>query len=211
MSRPITFVVLVLACWSARGAAAQDLPLVTRLVERQLLEELRSHDSRDQAWYHEKSVNREKWTSGKVFGKKTRLASWTEQSKTWFWMENPAETLTLEVRRLAVRDARLEFVLAIRGKAGFNVWGRIPKLVRASASGTAAVNFEIEGSTAMKDGGLADSRITRLAGRLTDLHFNSDFGHPFEDLVKDALNDHVEDKNDKLRRSVEKAIDRVKF
>jgi hypothetical protein len=175
----------------ARAAAGQDLPLISKLVERQLREELTSHDSQERSWYHEKSVNREKWTSGKVFGKKTRLASWTEQSKTWFWMQDPRETLTLEVRRLAVRDARLEFALALRGKAGFNVWGRIPKLVRASASGTAQVDFEIEGSTAMKDGGLADSQISRLAGRLTDLRFNSDFGHPFEDLVKDALNDYI--------------------
>jgi hypothetical protein len=204
-----TFVGLVFGLGSC--AAAADLPLITRLVEAKLLEEMTAHDSQENAWYHEKSKNREKWTSGKVFGKKTRLASWTEQAKTWFWLQNPKETLALEVRHLAVRDARLEFALSVRTKAGFNVWGRIPKLVRASASGTAQVSFDIEGSTAMKDGGLADSRVTRFAGRLSDLHFNSDFGHPFEDLAKDALNDYMQDKNEKLRRSVEKAIDRVDF
>jgi hypothetical protein len=176
-----------------------------------LTEEMLAHNSRGTAWYNEKSVNKEKWSSGKILGKKTRLASWTEQSKTWLWLEQPQHTLALEITRFAVRDARLEFTLSMRGKAGFNVWGRIPKLVKGSASGTADVIFDIEGSTAFDKGGLGHSQITKLDGRFIDLKFNSDFGNAFEDLAKDALNDYLHDKNDKLRKSVEKAIDKVNF
>jgi hypothetical protein len=195
----------------ASSAKAQDLPLVRKLVEQKLIEEMAGHDARETAWYHEKSVDKQKWTSGKLLGRKVRLASWTEESKTWFWLVHPDETLALELTRFAVREARLEFALTATAKAGFNVWGRISKLVRASAGGTALVKFEIEGSTAMADGGLAGSRITHFTGRLTDLRFHNDLAHPLEDLVKDALNDYVKNKNDKLRRSIEKAIDRVDF
>ncbi len=195
----------------APPAAAQDLPFVRKLFEQMLIEEMAEHDSQETAWYHEKSVDKKKWTSGKLLGRKIRLASWTEQSKTWFWLENPQQTLSLEFERFAVRDARLEFALAAIAKARFRVWGRIPRLVRASASGTVRVRFEIEGSTAIGGGGLQDSRITKFEGRLDDLRFNNDLAHPFEDLVKDALNDYVKNKNKKMRRDVEKAIDRVHF
>jgi hypothetical protein len=187
------------------------MPLVRSLVERAFIQEMVEHDSEESAWYDEKSVDKQKYTSGKLLGRKIRLASWTEQSKTWFWLDDPASTLTLELERLAVVDARLEFAVRTLAKARFRVWGRIPKLVQGSASGTAQLRFEIEGSTAIAGGGLSDSRITRFKARLDDLHFNSDFGHPFEDLVKDALNDYVKDKNAKLRSSAEKAINRVRF
>jgi hypothetical protein len=70
---------------------------------------------------------------------------------------------------------------------------------------------EIEGSTMMSGGGFENSEVTVFKSDLRDLRFNNDLAHPFEDLAKDALNDYAEDKNSKLRRSVEKAIDRVRF
>ena len=195
----------------ASPAAAQDMPLLRNLVEQRLIEEMAEHDSREAAWYKEKSVDKKKWTSGKILGRKLRLASWTEQSKTWFWLEDPDATLSLELTRFSVRDARLEFAVTADGKARFKVWGRIPKLVRASAGGSARVKFEITGSTAIAGGGLTDSRVTKFQAKLTDLRFHNDLAHPFEDLVKDALNDYAKNKNDKLRKSIEKALDRVRF
>jgi hypothetical protein len=203
--------VWVLPAVAISSAAAQDMPLVRSLVERALVQELAQHDSEESAWYDEKSVDKQKYTSGKLLGRKIRVASWTEQSKTWFWLDEPQQTLSLQLERLAVVDARLEFAVSALAQARFNVWGRIPKLVRASVSGTARLRFEIEGSTAIAGGGLSDSRITRFKARLDDLHFNSDFGHPFEDLVKDALNDYIKDKNKKLRASAKKALNRVRF
>ena len=176
-----------------------------------LIAEMSSHDSEQTAWYNERSVDKKKWTSGKLLGRRIRLASWTEQSKTWFWLHKPAETLELEVKRFAVRNARLEFAVAATAKARYRVWGRIPKLVRASVSGNARVRFEIEGSTAIGGGGLQGSQITKFTGRLDELRFNNDLAHPFENLVKDALNDYVRNKNKKMRRNIEKAIDRVSF
>jgi hypothetical protein len=196
---------------AASRASAQDMPLLRSLVEKQFIQELTAHDSQESAWYEEKSVDRQKYTSGKLLGRKLRLASWTEQSKSWFWLEDPASTLSFELQRFAVVDARLHFALAADAKARFKVWGRIPKFAQASAGGTALVRFEIEGSTAIGNGGLTNSQITRFDGRLHDLRFNNDLAHPLEDLVKDAVNDYAQNKNDKLKRSVEKALDRVRF
>lgn len=207
----VPFVLGSFAVAWAPPAAAQEIPFLRKLLEQQLIEEMVEHDSQEAAWYNEKSVDKKKWTSGKLLGRKIRLASWTEQSKTWFWLDDPQQTLTLELKRFAARDDRLEFALTAEAKARFNVWGRIPKLVRASASGKAHVKFDIEGSTAVGGGGLTDTRITRFTGRLTDLRFNNDLAHPLEDLVKDALNDYVRNKNKNMRRSIEKAVDRVRF
>jgi hypothetical protein len=211
MARATSVFLVLLPSFCGWPAAAQDMPWLRKLVERELILELSSHDSREAAWYHEKSADKKKWTSGKLLGRKIRLASWTEQSKTWFWLVEPATTLNLSLSKFAVRDARLEFALAASAKAGFRVWGRIPKLAQANAGGTARIQFEIEGSTAIGGGGLADSRITKFNGRLADLRFHNDLAHPFEDLVKDALNDYAENKNDKLKKSVEKALDRIRF
>jgi len=202
----------LLAASLVAAADAQDMPLIRKLVEQQLVAELASHHSEETALYNEKSVNREKWTSGKVFGKKTRLASWTEQSKTWLWFEDPATTVTVELTHFAVNGARLEFALRAEARrARFKAWGRIPKLVKAAVGGTVHAQFEITGSTAIAGGGLDGSQITAFKGVLKDLRFHNDAAHPLEDLTKDALNDYIEDKNEKFRRSIEKAIDRVRF
>jgi hypothetical protein len=213
--RPVNrcLVALVVAVASLAGslAAAQDIPLVRSLLQKQLLAEMLEHHSEDTAWFNEKSKNKESWTSGKLLGKKIRLASWTEQSKTWIWLEHPAETLQLEITRLTVNQGRAEFAVRATAKARFKTWGRIPKLGQASVGGNVLATFEIEGSTAMAAGGLDGSQVTLFKGELKDLRFNNDLAHPLEDLVKDALNDYVNDKNEKMRRSVEKAIDRVRF
>ncbi len=182
-----------------------------KLVEQKLTEEFLKHNSEESAWYNEKSVDKQKWTEGKLLGRKVRLASWTEQSKTWLWLVEPEETLTVELTRLAVSEGRLEFAMRTVAHARFKAWGRIPKLAKAAVGGTVRAAFEIEGSTAMGGGGLRDSKITKFKGGLKDLQFNNKAARPIEDLAKDALNDYIEDKNAKLRRSMEKAIDRVRF
>ncbi len=193
------------------GTLAQDMPLMRRLLEEQLVAELHQHRDQETAWINEKSKNKESWTSGKLLGKKIRLASWTEQSKSWLWLENPEETLQLEIARLAVVNGRAEFTVRAVTKARFKAWGRIPKLGQASVGGNFLAVVELEGSTAMSGGGFAGTEVISLKAELRDLRFNNDLAHPFEDLAKDALNDYARDKNSKLRRSVEKAIDRVRF
>jgi hypothetical protein len=194
-------------------AAAQDIPILRRLLEQLLVAELSAHDSEENAWYDENSKDREKVVQFNFFGREIdkRVASWTERSKSWLWMEEPSQTLTLELRQFEVRDARLVFAVDARAKMGFRVWGRIPRLVRGNASGTVWAKFTIEGSAAVGGGGLTDAQITKLKGKLRDMQFNNDLASPFERLVVDALNDHVRKKNKQLRHSAEKAIDRVKF
>jgi len=186
---------------------------VRKLLERVIVGELNEHHSQDTAWYNEKRKDKQKLFQMNLFGREIdkKVASWTEESKTWFWLDNPKETLSLELTRFAIQDGRVEFALAARANAGFRVWGRIPRLVQGNASGTAWVKLAIEGSTAVGGGGLTDSRITKLDGKLRDLQFNNDLASPLEKLVTDALNDQVRDRNRKLRRSVEKAIDKVRF
>lgn len=204
---------LTCAAWCCGGGVgrAQDMPLVRKLLQEQLVAEMREHRDEPSAWVNEKSKNKESWTSGKLLGKKIRLASWTEQSKTWLWLENPEETLQLEITRLEVIEGRAHFALRMTAKARFKAWGRIPKLGQASVGGNTLAVVEIEGSTMMAGGGFDNTEVTFFKSDLRDLRFNNDLAHPFEDLAKDALNDYAQDKNSKLRRSVEKAIDRVRF
>ncbi len=198
-----------LGCFGS-WVAAQDNPILRERLEQKILEDLTKHGSQESAWVHEKSIDRQKWSSGKVLGRKIRLASWTEQSKSWVWLEDPRST-TLDLSHLAVRDGRLDFSATAAARARFKVWGRIPKLAQASAGGVAQVKIEIAGSTAIGLGCLEKSRITTFKIRIEDLQFNNDAAHPWEDLAKDALNDYAEDKNEKLRGSLERAIDRVRF
>src|SRR4051812_16246367 len=52
-----------------------DSPLVRKLLTKLIIEELQEHRTEETAWYNEKRKDRQKWTSGKVFGKPIRLAS----------------------------------------------------------------------------------------------------------------------------------------
>jgi hypothetical protein len=194
-------------------APAQDLPLVRSLLQSMVIEELSSHDSEDSAWCDDHTKRKKKIFQMNFFGREIdqQVASWTEETKSWIWIEQPDESLSLELTQFEPRDGRLYFGLAGRAKLGFRVWGRIQRLAKGNASGTVHVKFTLEGSTSMANGGLADSQITNLQGKLRELQFNNDLASPLEKLVVNALNDHDQNKNKKLRRSVEKAIDRVKF
>lgn len=194
-----------------RGVAAQDSPVLRERLSQLIVEELSQHNTLETAYHTQKSKPREKWTSGKVFGKPIRLASWTEESETWFWFEDPASTLSVELKRLNVIDGKIDFALAIQGRARFKLYGRIPKLAKGAVGGSTRLSFELEGTALVGAGKLEKSEITRLTGRLDDLQFNNDAAGPLENLVKDALNDYVENRNDKVRRTVEKAMNRAKF
>jgi hypothetical protein len=202
---------LLIALPCMASASAADNPVLRKLLEQKIIEELSSHNSEETAWFDEKSKDREKVFQMNLFGREIdkRVASWTEQSKTWFWLVDPDRTLSIEMREFAIEEGRVRFALSARAKAGFRVWGRIPKLVKGNASGTVWVKFEIEGSAAIGGKGLEKSEITRLDGHFRDLQFTNDLASPLERLVTDALNDRVRDKNKKLRRSVQEAIDRV--
>jgi hypothetical protein len=205
---------VLLACWALASWIApvmgQDNPVLRSRLQQKIVEELAEHHSQETAWYSEKSVNKQKWTKGKLIGRPIRLASWTEESKTWVWLEDPAR-LAVNLTRLEFRDGRVHFALTARGKARFKAWGRIPKLAKGMVGGTMDVEIDVAGSSALGTGGLTGSSVPTFTGRLHDLRFNNDLGHPFEDLVKDALNRYIENHSDKLRASMEKAIDRVKF
>jgi hypothetical protein len=213
-SKPHGRVILVLGLCTigiSRCVAAQDSPVLRERLSQLIVEELSKHSSRETAYHSKKSKPREKWTSGKVFGKPIRLASWTEESETWFWFDDPVSTLSVELKQLNVVDGRIEFALAIQGRAQFKLHGRIPKLAKAAVGGSTRLSFELEGSALVGPGKLEKSEITRLTGRLDDLQFNNDAAGAFENLVKDSLNDYVVNRNDKVRRTVERAMNRVKF
>ena len=143
-------------------------------------------------------------------GGKVRLASWTEKTKTWFWLEEPAKTLKVAVKRLELRDGRVEFAVAAQAAGHFKSWGRIPKLAAAEVAGSVDVAFEVEGSAAIGDGHLQDSKITAFAGKLHGLRFDDELARPMESLVEATLNDYAVDKNTKVREALEKAINRVR-
>jgi hypothetical protein len=192
-------------------AAAEDNPVLRTRLEQKMVEDLAKHNSQETAWHSEKSVNRQKWTDGKLLRRKIRIASWTEESKSWVWLEDPTRTVSLDLKRLAIRDGRLEFSVLATAKARFKAWGRIPKFAQASVGGSVRVQIEIEGSAAVGDGHLESSKITTFRAVLDDLRFNNEAARPLQDLIEDSLNNYAEQKNEKFRRSLEKAIDRVRF
>jgi hypothetical protein len=191
--------------------AAEDNPVLRARLEQKMVEDLGRHNSQETAWHSEKSVDRQKWTNGKLLGRKIRLASWTEESKSWIWLDDPTSTVSLDLKRLAIRDGRLEFAVSATAKARFKAWGRIPKFAQASVGGTVSVQIEIEGSAAVGDGHLENSKITTFKAVLDDLRFNNKAARPLQDLIEDSLNHYAEQKNEKFRGSLEKAIDRVRF
>jgi len=195
----------------SRDVAAQDSPVLRERLSQLIIEELSQHNSQDTAYHSKKNKPREKWTSDKVFGKPIRLASWTEETETWFWFDDPASTLSVELKRLNIVDGKIEFALVIQGRARFKLYGRVPKLAKAAVGGSTRLSFDLEGSALVGYGKLENSEITRLTGRLDDLRFNNGAAGAFENLVKDSLNDYIENRNEKVRGTVERAMNRVKF
>jgi hypothetical protein len=180
-------------------------------LSQKITEELAKHDAEERAWYNEKSVNKQSWTSGKILGKPIRLASWTEVSKSWVWLVDPKNTLHVDLKHLAVRNGRVEFEVSVAALARFKASGRIPKFAKAAVGGTVQMEVQLAGSAAVGEGGLTDAKITTFEGVLRDIQFNNDLAHPLEDLIKDALNSHVRKENARFRASLERAIERVKF
>jgi len=213
MTRTAWVVVIGASLACCPRAVAQDNPILRKLLEQKIVEELSEHHSEETAWYQEKSKNKVKYFQTNLFGREIdkKVASWTEETKTWIWLEEPAKTLSVKLTQFTLRDGRAEFALTMRAKAGFRVWGRIPRLVKGNASGTVWLDTEIAGSATLGGEGLKDGRITKLDGKLSDLQFNNDLGSPFERLITETLNDRVKSKNEKLRGSVEKAINKVKI
>jgi hypothetical protein len=207
----VVLVVASLAACFDSAAVAQDNPVLKELLKQKITEDLARHDAQETAWYSEKSVNKQQWTKESLLIRKVRVASWTEESKTWLWLEQPASTLSIDVKRLEVRDGRVEFSVAAKATARFKAWARIPKLAQAAVGGSVGVAIEIEGSAAIGDGHLQDSKITAFKGVLDGLRFNQKLARPMEGFIASALNDYVEDKNEKLRGSLAKTIDRVHF
>jgi hypothetical protein len=207
----MTLAVATTACLLVWRVVAQDNPILRERLAQKIVEELSKHDAEERAWYNEKSVNKQSWTSGKILGKPIRLASWTEESKSWVWLVDPKTTLNVELRHLAIREGRVEFALSTAALARFKASGRIPKFAKTAVGGTVRMEVEIAGSAALSAGTLADAKITTFEGVLHDIQFNNDLAHPLEDLVKDALNAHVRKENAKFRASLERAIERVRF
>jgi hypothetical protein len=202
----LAFLVVSLA---GGGAAAQDMPLLRGVLERVIVIELSSHDSEQSAWFNESRKDKQKWTKGKIFGRPMKLASWTEESKSWIWLEEPDKTLSVKLERLAVNQGRAEFAAKARAKARFKVWGRIPKLAKGMAGGTVWLEMQIAGSAKLAGLSLADADIDTLQGTFSDLQFNNDLASVFEDLVEDSLNASIKRDNDKLRAKIERAINKV--
>ena len=161
-------------------ASAQDNPILRQLLEQKIVEELVKHDSEDTAWYNEKSKNKKKLLQMNLFGREIdkKVASWTEESKTWVWLQNPQEHLQVELKQFAIRDGRVEFALRATGKVRFKAWGRIQRLAQGAAGGNAWFEIEIGGSAALADNGLKDSSITTLAGTLGGLAIQQRPGRP---------------------------------
>jgi hypothetical protein len=188
-------------------AVAADNPVLRKLIEQAIRKELSKHDSQEKAWYSEKEnehVTREPIT-------KKVIARWSDESKSWVWLDDPKENLAIDVGRFEIKDGRVYFAVSAKSKVKFKAWGKIPNVVTADARGSARAEISVEGSAKLEAQRFSDAKVSEFKGKLSDVRFSNDVARQIEGLLKDALNLYIQYKEKNLRKDVEDAINGVTF
>jgi hypothetical protein len=205
----IVFAVVLIA----NQTSTADNPVIREFLGRAIKQELSRHDSEATAWYSEKKEKKQQWAETNIFGQevKTLIAEWTEETKTWVWLDEPNNNLSITFTRFDINNGRVYFGVIGTGKLKFKAWGKIPNLVVADVKGSARPEITVEGSTTLSGTRLAGVRVDRLDGKLHDARFNNDALHAMRGLVMSALNDYIKSNEGDLKRNLEEAINGVSF
>lgn len=201
-----TFLAIVLT--SAFSTAA-DNDVAKKIIGTAIRKELSIHDSSDSAWESDSEERHE--ISKTVFGKKIVVASWTDESSSNVWLDDPNETLTVDVTEFKIKDGKVTFGARLKGKAKFKASYKVKNVASGNVKGSARVEISVEGSAKLGDGEFSEAKISNLRGRLSDVRFSSDLLRQVQGLVKDAANSYISHKNDKYKRDLEKAINKAKL
>lgn len=196
---------------SAGGAIyAQDNLVLRDYLSRAAKNSLAKYNSEKTAWYSEKSALKKEWAEVKVGGRvvgKTIVAEWTEESKSWLWLNDPDNNIDIKITKLKLNGEFLEFSLTGSGKAKGKAWGKIPKVVTADVESSANVEVTVEGKTKVRDGKFTEVEVSVVTGKLSDLRFNNDALKSVQGLVKDCANEYVKFKNDDIKNEVRKMLE----
>jgi len=195
-----------------RRADAADNPVIRKMIAAKITSELASHDSQKAAWHSSAKKKQKKWAKTKVFGReiKTLIAEWTEETKTWVWLDKPKQTLSVDIRRFEIKKGVIHFEAVAKAKAKLKAWGKIPNVVSADVKGSARPEITIAGSVRVADGRLSGASISKVEGKLRDVRFSNDALRAVQGLVQDALNIYIHQNESKMKKQLEKSINGTK-
>jgi hypothetical protein len=213
MNRSVLVIATVVALSSGGAVSAQDNPVLRDYFGRAAKKALAKHNSEESAWYSEKSEDHKEWAEKTVgvgrFKKtiKTIVVEWTQESKTWVWLDDSDKNLNINITKFELKDGTLQFGVTASGKAKGKAWGKIPNVVTADVKTSSNVEITIEGKAKISDSKFKDVEISKLTGKLSDLRFNKDALKAVQGLVQDCANEYVKFKNDDLKKDMKKTFE----
>jgi dolichyl-phosphate-mannose--protein O-mannosyl transferase len=192
--------------WVAADLAKLDNPNLRQLLATKVKQMLTEHNSEAMAWYSEGSET-EPIDLGPI-----SVGSITYETKTWVWLDDPAINLSVDVYGLILlSNGELHFGLRAHGKAKFNVWGKIPKMVTGDVKGTFRAEIVIEGSASIAANTLKDANIYRLDGAVSDVRFSSEMLSVIQGLIRDVMNRYIDANEEKIKQEIVDAINGQSF
>jgi len=203
----VVVAILLGVVWGGRAVA--DNPAIQKAMAQKLKQELSKHRSEDTAWFNESE--REHKISKTVFGREIVIARWSDEAKTWVWLDDPDSTLSVDVSRFTLKNGVVSFAVVAKGKAKAKAWAKVPNVVKGDVMATARVHIDLEGSCKIKEGKLAEAKITKLEGRISDFRPNNDLLKVIQGWLKDVANDYIKHNRDRYRTDLEKAINKTTF
>jgi hypothetical protein len=182
-----------------------DNPVLAQLLAAKIKAALALYNSEDNAWYNDGKETEDIKVAG------VKVGSITYETKTWLWLDDPNENLTIDVYKLRLRDGELEIGISAHAKARFKAWGKVPKIVTTDVKGSARVEITIAGSARLAGTHITDANITKLDADLHDVRFSNDALKAIQGLIRDVMNQAVNRKEKDLARKIEQAMNEISF
>ena len=159
-----------------------DNPVLRRLLQEKAKRALSQHDSKERSWHSESSRTKKIRVLGRVVG------SITTNVETWMWLDNPDQSLDIEVTQFDLTDDRISFGLVANGHARIWAWGHVPNVIKADVGGSARVSIGFSGSARIEGRNLTGVSIPNFDSNISDLRFNNDVLNALTGLVEESLN-----------------------
>lgn len=179
-----------------------DNPLLRRVLQAALFDELAKHSDQATAWTTEAEHTREKHLGITI--------RWKERTKAWVWIPN-AGSLQVKVNRLALnQQGRFEFDASAEASVQFKFWGEIEKGPSGNLTGNALITVSLAGSFEIdQKGSLVKAQVSTLDGEISKLKFDNKVLDVLSDLLEDAGNGFLHGKNQQFKQDLEREINKL--
>jgi hypothetical protein len=183
-----------------------DNPILRNLLAQKIKQSLADHSSEATAWYNEGS-DTEPIDLGPI-----SVGSITVETKTWVWLDNPADNLSIDVYMLTLTGGgELRFGIRAQGKAKVKAWGKVPRVITADVNGSCRTEIVIEGSTRIAANRLTDASIFILDGTVSDVRFSNDALKAIQGLIRDVMNRYIDANERAVKQDIVDAINGQSF